>query len=45
MINAHKRKINLFIANNIKILFFLKTNKFYISAYNKKQYQTFKANK
>ena len=32
-----KRNIKLFIPNNIKILFFLKLNNFYISAYNKKQ--------
>tara|TARA_B100000586_G_scaffold257587_1_gene221388 strand:- start:1212 stop:1793 length:582 start_codon:yes stop_codon:yes gene_type:complete len=33
-----ERKIDLYIANNIKILFILKTNNFYISAHNKKQY-------
>ena len=33
-----QRKIDLYIANNVKILFYLKTNKFYISAFNKKQY-------
>ena len=33
-----QNKIDLYIANNIKILFKLNTNKFYISAYNKKQF-------
>ncbi len=33
-----QRKIDLYIANSVKTLFLLKTNKFYISAYNKKQY-------
>tara|TARA_B100000029_G_scaffold254717_1_gene251523 strand:- start:995 stop:1576 length:582 start_codon:yes stop_codon:yes gene_type:complete len=33
-----QRKINLYVANNIKILFLLKTNKLYISAHNKKQF-------
>ena len=37
-----KRNINLFIPNNIKILFLLKLNNFYISAYNKKQYKHLK---
>lgn len=33
-----QRKIKLYIANNVKILFLLKTNKFYISSHNKKQF-------
>ena len=33
-----QRKINLYIANSVKILFLLNTNKFYISSYNKKQF-------
>ena len=33
-----QRKIDLYIANNVKILFFLNTNKFYISSYNKKHF-------
>ena len=33
-----QNKIDLYIANNIKILFKLNSNKFYISAYNKKQF-------
>jgi len=33
-----QRKIDLYIANSVKTLFLLRTNKFYISAYNKKQY-------
>ena len=32
------KKITLFIQNNVKILFLLKTNNFYISAYNKSQF-------
>tara|TARA_Y100001970_G_scaffold16953_1_gene19120 strand:- start:22518 stop:23096 length:579 start_codon:yes stop_codon:yes gene_type:complete len=37
-----KRNINLFIPNDIKILFFLKSNKFYVSAYNKKHFKHLK---
>ena len=37
-----QRKIDLFIANNSKILFLLKSNNFYISAYNKKKYWNLK---
>ena len=37
-----KRNINLFIPNDIKTLFFLRSNKFYISAYNKKQFKHLK---
>ena len=33
------KKITLFIQNSVKILFFLKTNNFYISAYNKSQFK------
>ena len=36
------RNIDLFIPNNVKILLFLRSNKFYISAYNKKQYEHLK---
>ena len=37
-----QRRIGLYIANNIKILFLLKTNRFYISAHNKKQFKHLK---
>ena len=37
-----ERNISLFIPNNIKTLFFLRSNKFYISAYNKKQFKHLK---
>ena len=37
-----KRNINLFIPNDIKTLFFLRSNKFYISAYNKKSFKHLK---
>ena len=33
------KKINLFIQNRVKILFLLKTNNFYISAYNKSRFK------
>ena len=33
------KKITLFIQNSVKILFTLKTNNFYISAYNKSQFK------
>ena len=33
-----QRKINLYIANSVKILFLLNTNRFYISSYNKKKF-------
>ena len=36
------RNLNLFIPNDIKTLFFLKSNRFYISAYNKKHYKHLK---
>ena len=36
--SCSKRRISLFIPNNLKILFMLKTNNFYISAHNKKQF-------
>ena len=37
-IKCSQRKIDLYIANNVKILFILQSNKFYISAYNKRQF-------
>ncbi len=37
-IQCSQRKIDLYIANNVKILFILQSNKFYISAYNKQQF-------
>jgi len=37
-----KRRINVYVSNNINLLFKLKTNRFYISAYNKKQYKWLK---
>ncbi len=37
-----KRNISLYIPNDIKTLFFLRSNKFYISAYNKKQFKHLK---
>ena len=37
-----KRNINLFIPNDIKTLFFLRSNKFYISAHNKRQFNHLK---
>ena len=36
------KKITLFIQNSVKILFLLKTNNFYISAYNKSQFKQLK---
>ena len=39
---CRQRRIGLYIANNIKILFLLKTNRFYISAHNKKHYKHLK---
>ena len=33
-----QNKIDLYISNNVKILFHLRSNNFYVSAYNKKQY-------
>ena len=39
---CRQRRIGLYIANNIKILFLLKTNKCYISAHNKKRFQHLK---
>tara|TARA_B100001029_G_C15007611_1_gene422110 strand:+ start:679 stop:1254 length:576 start_codon:yes stop_codon:yes gene_type:complete len=40
--NCSSRGIELYIGNNIKILFRLKTNKLYLSAYNKKNYNHLK---
>ena len=37
-----RRGINLYIGNSVKLLFQLKTNKFYISAHNKKQFKHLK---
>tara|TARA_B100001123_G_C15269555_1_gene1009760 strand:- start:1270 stop:1845 length:576 start_codon:yes stop_codon:yes gene_type:complete len=37
-----KRGIDLYVANNVKFLFKLKTNKFYISAHNKNQFANLK---
>ena len=36
------KNISLFIPNNVKVLFYLKTDRFYISAYNKKQFKHLK---
>ena len=33
-----QNKIDLYIANNVKLLFLLRVNNFYISSYNKKKY-------
>ncbi len=33
-----QRKIDLYVANSVKILFLLNSNKFYISSHNKKQF-------
>ena len=40
--NCSRRNIDLFIPNNIKTLFFLNSNNFYISAYNKKPFKHLK---
>ncbi len=40
--NCSKRNINLFIPNNIKTLFFLNSDSFYISAHNKKPFKHLK---
>ena len=37
-----KRRINVYICNDINLLFKLKTNRFYISSHNKKQYKWLK---
>ena len=37
-----KRNISLFISNNVKTLFFLNSDNFYISAYNKKPFKHLK---
>ena len=37
-----KNKISFFVANNIKLLFLLKTNNLYLSSWNKKQYKNVK---
>ena len=37
-----KNNINFFVANNLKLLFLLKTNNLYISAWNKKNYKHIK---
>ena len=37
-----RRGISLYIGNSVKLLFQLKTNKFYISAYNKRQFNHLK---
>ena len=37
--NCKSKRIDLFVANNFKLLTFLKTNRFYISAWNKKHYR------
>ena len=39
---CNKRNISLFISNDVKTLFFLRSNKFYISAHNKKQFKHLK---
>ena len=38
-LNCKSKRINLFVANNLKLLCLLKTNRFYISAWNKKHYK------
>ena len=40
--NCNKRNIKLFIPNNTKMLFFLKSNYLYLSAYNKKHFKHIK---
>ena len=40
--NCKSKKIIFFVANNLKLLFLLKTNNFYISAWNKKYYKHLK---
>ena len=40
--NCSKRNISVFVPNNIKTLFFLNSNKFYISAHNKKSFRHLK---
>ena len=37
--NCKNRRIDLFVANSFKLLTLLKTNRFYISAWNKKHYR------
>ena len=38
-LNCKSKRIDLFVANSLKLLSLLKTNKFYISAWNKKYYK------
>ena len=38
-VNCKSKRINLFVANSVKLLTLLKTNRFYISAWNKKYYK------
>ena len=40
--NCKSKRIDLFVANNIKLLSLLKTNRLYISAWNKKYYKNFR---
>ena len=40
--NCSKRNIQFFVSNNVKLLFLLKSNKFYVSAYNKKPFKYLK---
>ena len=37
--NCKRNKITFFVANNLKLLFLLKTNNLYISAWNKQYYK------
>ena len=41
-LSCRNKKISFFVANNIKILFLLRTNNLYISAWNKKYYKHIK---
>ena len=41
--NCKSKRIDLFVANCLKLLFLLKTNRFYISAWNKKYYKHLKS--
>jgi len=40
--NCNKRNIKIFISNDVKTLFLLKSNNFYISAHNKKHFKNLK---
>ena len=42
VLNCRKKKISFFVANNVKLLFSLKTNNLYISAWNKGFYKHLK---